>query len=491
MRNATVDKPSIVMLAAHEPRDDPRVDWAAQLAAKHFKVLVVGLRTRTEQPAGEDSRSVYRILRCERSNASMVRHLARYAVECLRQVRSRWCMALILILSPVVMITACVLEVAFRFVRLLIRLLMPVMPSLTLLAARRIATNLFRSRLRNGRRWSLSHKVLMYLWTWKHVLGTEHAFTSFLNQYDERVDVVYCHDLDSLLAGVLYRKRNSGVRVIYDSHEYWPHSNVEAMKFHLWSFTWYERFLIRRADEVLTVSDPLARELERVYRIDKVEVVPNAELWVESAGQRDVDSKVVAALSKGRVSFLFQGNFAPKRGLEELILAWKGIDSARAVLFLRGPDNASKQALRQLAYETGLLNEAVFFLDAIDVDDLVAGSAEADVGVIPYRSDLPGYKFACPNKLSQYLHAGVAVLSNDIVYVRSIVEAGDCGAVYDVNDAASIVRAVEEMAGSGTRLKQLKNNAKNYGQRVFNWQVQSRPLERILTNLAETCHRSG
>ena len=133
----------------------------------------------------------------------------------------------------------------------------------------------------------------------------------------------------------------------------------------------------------------------------------------------------------------------------------------------------------------------MFFLEAVDVDDLVAASAEADVGVIPYKANLPAYKFACPNKLSQYLHAGVAVLSNNIPYVRSIIEAGDCGAVYDVDDAVSIVHVVEEMAGSGRLLERLKHNAKDYGRRVFNWQVQSRPLDRIMTNLAQTCRRSG
>ena len=174
-----------------------------------------------------------------------------------------------------------------------------------------------------------------------------------------------------------------------------------------------------------------------------------------------------------------------------MIVAWKGVDPSRAALFLRGPDNPSKRALREVASEAGLLNERVYFLDAVDVEDLVAASGEADVGVIPYKAALPAYKFACPNKLSQYLHAGVAVLSNNIPYVRSVIEAGDCGAVYDVEDAESIVRVVEEIAGCGHRLEQLKHNAKDYGRRVFNWQVQSHPLNRILANLAETGRRSG
>ena len=285
-----MDKPRIVMLAAHEPRDDPRVDWSAQLAAKHFNVLVVGLRTRTERPAGEELRSCYRIFRCQKSNASMARHLARYAMAFLRQVRSGWLVALILIMSPVMVAAGCILEVAFRLTRLVARLvarlLVPVMPSLTFLAVRRMVVSLLRSRYSSRVRSNSWPSLLMYLWTWKHVLGTEHAFTGFLDGCEERFEVVYCHDLDSLLAGVLYREKHSGVRLIYDSHEYWPHSNVEAMAFHVWSFTRYERFLIRRADAVLTVSDPLARELERVYEIGKVEVVPNAELWVDAPGQR-------------------------------------------------------------------------------------------------------------------------------------------------------------------------------------------------------------
>jgi hypothetical protein len=41
------------------------------------------------------------------------------------------------------------------------------------------------------------------------------------------------------------------------------------------------------------------------------------------------------------------------------------------------------------------------------------------MSVIPAQASIINDRLACPNKLSQYLHAGLMVLANDLTYVRS------------------------------------------------------------------------
>ena len=103
-------------------------------------------------------------------------------------------------------------------------------------------------------------------------------------------------------------------------------------------FSMLERFLIRKADAVVTVNPPLAEAMRSAYGLEHVYSVPNAEPWADcrpkAAGRSEMER-----LADGRSRFLFQGRFTPGRGIDELIEGWAKVDGNRAALFLRGPDN--------------------------------------------------------------------------------------------------------------------------------------------------------
>ena len=208
-------------------------------------------------------------------------------------------------------------------------------------------------------------------------------------------------------------------------------------------FSLLERLLIRRVDAVVSVNPMLSEAIRSAYGLDHVHSVPNVEPWVEHR-ERPAASPL-ADLAKGRVKFLFQGRFSPARGIEEIITAWRDVDGTRAALFLRGPDNAWKAQAIKLAAGLGLLNKSVFFLDAVGEDDLVMAAAEADVGIIPYLPTAINERLSCPNKLSQYLHAGLMIIANELPYVRSVVEQADVGLIYDSADLQTFAQAVKRV----------------------------------------------
>jgi glycosyltransferase involved in cell wall biosynthesis len=123
-----------------------------------------------------------------------------------------------------------------------------------------------------------------------------------------------------------------------------------------------------------------------------------------------------------------------------------------------------------------VLERSVYFLDAIKEDELVAGSAEADIGLIPYKGDIEGYKYACPNKLSQYLHAGLAILTNDLPYVREVVEEAGAGLHYSSANQASLITAVNRIAEDSELRQRCRENALRYARDKFNWQAFSQTL---------------
>jgi glycosyltransferase involved in cell wall biosynthesis len=276
--------------------------------------------------------------------------------------------------------------------------------------------------------------------------------------------VVYCHDLYSLQAGVLL-KRRFGARLIYDSHEYYPYqypyrSCTAVLRA-------YESVLVRHVDVYITVSPQLAAELRRLYNVPAVHAIPNVE--PVPVPRPCVMASPITSLAQGRLRLLFQGAFAEGRGLEEVLRAWTEVDGARAALFLRGPDGEWRDRLEHLADTLGVLGRSVYFVPPVLEKDLIGAAQEADVGLIPYTSDWLSYRFACPNKLSQYLHAGIAVLANRIPFVDDLVTQGKVGVCYDVSEPGSFARAVDTLSGDRSRVEELRRNARRFSEEVYNW----------------------
>jgi glycosyltransferase involved in cell wall biosynthesis len=282
---------------------------------------------------------------------------------------------------------------------------------------------------------------------------------------DRAPAVIYCHDLYCLQAGVTL-KRRWGARLVYDSHEYYPYRHP------LRGFTRviaaYEASLVRHVDGYVTVSPQLASELARVYGAQPVHAIPNVEPVPHP--RPAIPMSEMTDLAHGRLKVLYQGTFAGGRGLEEALREWTGVDGTRVALFLRGPQNEWRQALERLAEALGLLGKSVYFLPPVLERDLIGAAQEADIGLIPYKGDLLSYRFACPNKLSQYLHAGLPILANRIPFVEQTLVRGEAGICYDVDEPGSLLRAVESLTGDRAAVERLRRNASRFAESEYNWE---------------------
>ena len=283
---------------------------------------------------------------------------------------------------------------------------------------------------------------------------------------------IVCHDIYALLAAPPLKAR-FGCSIIYDSHEFWPQADLVSDTWEERRMTEIERRAIRHADVVITVSPPLGEHLERLYGLDHVVVVPNAEPFdpaIAPSPERPAADPV---------RFLLQGQVAPGRGIETLLTTWSALNRPDAILELRAPENAYLTELRErfaAPFRSGLF----VIRPPVREDELVGAATSADVGIIPYVGPNVNHVFACPNKLSQYMHAGLAILANDLVFVGETIRRYDCGVVYRAEEPETLGRAIRELVEDRGRLAVRKRNAYDAAEREFNWEVQSRPYREVL-----------
>ncbi|MBV8773830.1 MAG: glycosyltransferase [Deltaproteobacteria bacterium] len=447
------DRGRVLMLCAHEPSMDPRVGWEAKAASAQFDVTVLGF-SREDGPAPEIERARgYRVIRLRRSDMPPESYF-RYFAELLPrsvQVTSALTAIFAYPVAASLEITARLALVGFRLGRMVRR---------TAGARNELASSglkLWRERMelvRGYLRVQFAPATDLFC---RHIAGMS-----------AKPDVIHCNDLDTLLVGVL-AKRRFGCTVVYDAHEFWPVMDSACTWIDRTLFSVLERYLIRRADAVVTVNPLLAEKMRAAYQLPGVYSVPNVEPWVEERPRFQRTSRM-AELADHRVKFLFQGRFTKARGIEEIILAWPQVDSSKAALFLRGPDNPWRQAAVDLAAELGVLDRSVYFLDAVTEDELVSAAAEADVGIVPYLPLAINERLACPNKLSQYLHAGLMVLTNNLPYVRSVIEEAHAGTWYDSAEPSSFAAVINRIVTDRQFLENCRRNALTFARGYYNWQ---------------------
>ncbi len=307
----------------------------------------------------------------------------------------------------------------------------------------------------------------------------EIAFTHWeaLHQLPGVPDILYCADLTTLFTGVAFKLKHPNLKLIYDAHEFWSHAFPETPRGFVKCFEWLEKALIRHTDFAMTVSPPLAETMQAILSFKPIACIPNCTPYEPQSGP--IIETEMTRLAAGRVKFLFQGGLHPLRGLEELLTAWQWIPKERAALFIRCPESPMKNELIELSKHLGLFNESVYFPEPVTEAELVSSAREADIGVITYLPDILNHLYACPNKLSQYMQAGLMLLTTRLVYIDEVLKQYNCGITYDGHQLESLTQAILYILDHPEAVQTCKENAAYYSKHEFNWEIQSLPLAKL------------
>jgi glycosyltransferase involved in cell wall biosynthesis len=247
------------------------------------------------------------------------------------------------------------------------------------------------------------------------------SFIRHLSQI--RPDVVHAHDAAMLLPGLL-GARLTGAKLVYDSHELAtgvPYREGAWARF----VRGIERLAIPRCAAVITVTDGIAARLQHLYGLrSRPLVLRNVTDLEPPAGPTGA---LRARLDVGDAPIvLHQGAPAPDRGGEQLIAALVAVPDAHLVFLGSSPFAGFEAGLREQAESTGVRHR-VHFLPSVPLADLLAHTVDADVGVSLLQDTCENHRLALPNKLFEYLAAGVPVVVSDLPEVAGLVRAHDVG----------------------------------------------------------------
>ncbi len=227
-----------------------------------------------------------------------------------------------------------------------------------------------------------------------------------------KFDVIQANDLDTLLAARLAGKLK-GKPIVYDSHELFtevPELINRPRVRRFWG--WLEKHLVKGLKYCSAVSDGVANELKNRYEVH-FRVIRNLPL------AKSVDNNY----QSDRRTIIYQGALNLGRGIERLIAAMQFIHDTKLLIAGMGD---IEDVLKNITYKLGLENK-VSFLGRVPHQNLHDITSKATIGVSLEEDMGLNYRFALPNKLFDYIQAGLPVLVSNLPEMKRIVEKFNIG----------------------------------------------------------------
>jgi glycosyltransferase involved in cell wall biosynthesis len=281
---------------------------------------------------------------------------------------------------------------------------------------------------------SYSHQRMRLLFKNGPLFYAEFNIRLFLILLTRSYNTVYANDTDTLPACYLasrIRRKN----ILFDAHELFP----EVPELHDRPFVkkvWQklEDLIIPKIQKSITVCDSIARFYNNRYGIN-MQVIRNVPYL------RTTIEKKALPVADGKKIILYQGALNTGRGLEWVIEAMPLISNA--ILYIIG-DGDIGYKLKQRTAELGL-NEKVLFHGKVPADELHLYTASADIGLCLLENKGLSYYYALPNRIFDYMHAGVPVLSSPLPEIKKIVETYNTGVLTSDYSPEALAATINSM----------------------------------------------
>jgi glycosyltransferase involved in cell wall biosynthesis len=284
-------------------------------------------------------------------------------------------------------------------------------------------------------------------------------------QYCKNFDILHCNDINTLPIGVIIKKFfNKNVKIIYDAHEYetetYALSGIQKKITKL-----SEKYLIKYADRVITVSNSIADEYVKLYNIVKPALVLNAPPYKDVKKQDKFREKFGI---DGKTIFLYQGGLSKNRGIELLLEVFKTINNSESIIVFMGYGD-----LEALIIEASKESDNIFFHEAVSPDILLDYTVSADFGIATIEDSCLSYHYCLPNKLFEYIMAEVPVIVSDLPEMKKVVLSNHVGVV----SQSDSMKGLKEAIGKAVKLdkNQLQINLKKL-KKIYNWENQEKVL---------------
>lgn len=285
-----------------------------------------------------------------------------------------------------------------------------------------------------------------------------------------KADIFHSNDLDTLLPNRLAARLRRKI-LVYDSHELYTEVpelvNRPRVK-KIWLRI--EHRIFPKLKYVFTVNQSIADIFKAKYNVD-VHVLRNVPLKTSEFEQAD---RKQFGLDEDQKVLILQGSgINIDRGAEELLDAMKLIEGVMLVIAGGGDviENLKKESKHPQ------LQGKIKFFDKMPHVELMKLTRCVDCGITLDKDTNLNYRYSLPNKLFDYIHAGIPVLASKLPEIEKIINDYEVGLIVEDHDPQEIAKKIHEILFNFSKAHW--TNALERASKELCWEIEEQNLIRI------------
>jgi glycosyltransferase involved in cell wall biosynthesis len=269
-----------------------------------------------------------------------------------------------------------------------------------------------------------------------------------------QADVYHCHETDISLAVAITIKKKLGSRTkfVFDSHEFWAGRWAYDLFKRRWQLLFplckrIEKLMLKHADALIASDLPTFGALQNYDLTKKILLLYNTVsplLFDQSKLTNYLPPK------NGKVLMIHNGGLVESRGIDRILQLLDAFDDSIVLLcqgIIRGSSSQENKSIRRLTNKGKIIR-----LDIVSFPDVGKSILGADIG-ISLRSEDPNNVTACPNKIFNYMYAGLPIIADDYPGMADIIKKYRCGILVRPNDLNALKQAVEYLVENPDKAK--------------------------------------
>lgn len=295
----------------------------------------------------------------------------------------------------------------------------------------------------------------------------------------EKANIYHFHDPELIPIGLLL-KIFTRYNVIYDVHE-----DVEATiltkewipKFFRFilskTFAAFESWASKKFDYIIAATP----HIKSKFNVSSVTDIKNYPVICSKKHR-----KYPVFNNKSEYSLIYVGVLSEERGVKTVIESLRFIKffrKAKLVLIGRFYNKKFEQDCKKLKENYGLRIE---FKGLCLPDEVFEYLIKADVGMVCLHP-LPNIIEALPNKLFEYMLAGLPIIASNFPIWKKIIEENKCGICVDPLNPREIAKAIDYLIEHPDKARKMGENGRKIILEKYNWENESKKLLKIYEEL--------
>jgi glycosyltransferase involved in cell wall biosynthesis len=286
-------------------------------------------------------------------------------------------------------------------------------------------------------------------------------------------DLYQFHDPELIPSGIKLKKKTNGV-VIFDSHENYsedlkdkPYLKTYVRVVVSFFYSLLERAMAKKIDAVIAATPSIRKHF---MKLDACCMDINNYPF-------ESEFKPLSEQVKHEYSAVYIGTIAKIRGLRALVDSFsinKDLNLAIAGTFSEeGFENELKMS------EGGAQVDFLGLMKRESVSELLSKSNVAVVTFLP----APNHIESQPNKLFEYMSAGLPIVGSNFPLWKDIVEGNNCGICVDPSSSTEIADAILYLNENSNVAEEMGRNGRKAILEKYNWSAESGKLLNFYSSL--------